>query len=239
MTRRVTWRDWRGPPSWSDTCPAAGWSARRSAPGPATTTSTACSPPFRKWRSACASIRATAGCRADRSFALAVLGLLRHHGYGDDHRGGRRREPGQREGRVERRRQRATVPAELGEASGAPHGQREAERHSDARDERREDNAFEGAPVDSARGQDRHPCAPVAVTGEPCWTRRTKITRSAPSRAVETMMGPSAPVPKIRVMPYTRAPIIADMGSVSTHAMAMLPAMPQRTAENRLAAPAP
>ena len=40
-------------------------------------------------------------------------------------------------------------------------------------------------------------------------------------------------------MPYTRAPRSAAAGSVMPQAATMLPATPQRTAEKRLAAPAP
>src|SRR3954465_15684054 len=52
-------------------------------------------------------------------------------------------------------------------------------------------------------------------------------------------MGPVEPWPNTRVMPYVSAPTAAAAGSVSTHATTMLLATPQRTADTRLAAPAP
>src|SRR5207248_728435 len=56
---------------------------------------------------------------------------------------------------------------------------------------------------------------------------------------ISTTNGPVTPWPKIRVTPYTAAPLAAAAGSVKSHAVAMLPATPQRTADRRRAAPAP
>ena len=54
-----------------------------------------------------------------------------------------------------------------------------------------------------------------------------------------TTIGPAEPVPKTLTTPYVSAPTAAEHGSVSIQATMMLPATPQRTAESRLAAPAP
>ena len=63
----------------------------------------------------------------------------------------------------------------------------------------------------------------AAVTAGPCGRRRAKTTPTSTSAITETITGPTAPVPKIRVTPYVAAPITAAAGSVSTHATTMLP----------------
>src|SRR5918994_4392037 len=70
-------------------------------------------------------------------------------------------------------------------------------------------------------------------------TRRASTTPSATSSTALTTTGPVAPSPNTLTIPYVSAPTAADAGRVSTQATTMLPATPQRTAETRLAAPAP
>ena len=58
------------------------------------------------------------------------------------------------------------------------------------------------------------------------------------SPTTETISGPTAPG-KMSTNPKVAAPIAAAAGSVSSQAMTMLPATPQRTADSFFVAPTP
>ena len=69
---------------------------------------------------------------------------------------------------------------------------------------------------------------------------RANVAASAHSITAVITIGPTAPCAEQRGDRRRRArPRIAAAGSVSSQAVTMLPATPQRTAEKRLAAPAP
>ena len=80
---------------------------------------------------------------------------------------------------------------------------------------------------------------PSAVSVRPATSRRAERPRARRAATAETTIGPTPSTPSSATIAYVSPPTSAEAGSVSTHAMTMLPATPQRTAETRLAAPCP
>ena len=80
---------------------------------------------------------------------------------------------------------------------------------------------------------------PGAAVGTPVWARRWKTRNRPTQRQDDDHDRPDGPVAEHRGEAVGRAADGPAAGIVSTQATTMLPATPQRTAESRLAAPAP
>src|SRR5215211_2329095 len=182
----------------------------------------------------CARRSRAPGVRCGSGGGGGICSLRGHDDYAE-HDGCGECSEGEKRQAAERHRARGTArSAHLDEPREAEDRDREDERHTDPREERVAHGLEQRLAVDDGSGQEAH-----AGTGAPWRILRAKAKAVRPSPMAETTMGPTAPVPKMRVMPYAMAPTAAAHGRVRTHAATMFPATPQRTADTRLPAPAP